>query len=135
MKGEFQPPQEDNVHQNYLNADVDDTLQLEPMKSSINLQKIIMENNKNTQRWDLPNFSNHSSNESDDDLQPFTRMLIVEEEDDDPTLGRGGNQNRQGQVSFDEEEHEVLGFEHSDDDYGSQHGDNNNNEHENHREV
>ena len=107
-----QPPQEDNVHQNYLNADVDDTLQLEPMKSSINLQKIIMENNKNTQRWDLPNFSNHSSNESDDDLQPFTRMLIVEEEDDDPTLGRGGNQNRQGQVSFDEEEHEVLGFEH-----------------------
>lgn len=47
-KVENQPPLEDNVHQNYLNADVDDTLQLEPMKSSINLQKIIMENNKNT---------------------------------------------------------------------------------------
>ena len=98
MKGEFQPPQEDNVHQNYLNADVDDTLQLEPMKSSINLQKIIMENNKNTQRWDLPNFSNHSSNESDDDLQPFTRMLIVEEEDDDgdfePVVRKNNGKNK-----------------------------------------
>lgn len=58
-------------------------------------------------------------------------MLIVEEEDDDNMIGHG-NQNRQGSISFEEEEHEVLGFEHSDDDYGSQYGENN--EHENRRE-
>jgi hypothetical protein len=46
-----------------------------------------MENNKNTQRWDLPNFSDNSSNMSDDQKAAFTQMLIVEEEDDGPMLG------------------------------------------------
>ena len=40
-----------------------------------------MENNKNTQRWDMPNFSDQS-NESDDNGETFGKMLIVEEEDD-----------------------------------------------------
>lgn len=96
-----------------MDADVDDQLGIEPLKSSINLQKIIMENNKNTQRWDLPNFSDHSSNDSDEGQQHFARMLIVEEEDE--AIVGGDTQQRLDVRPFDEEEHEVLDFEHSDD--------------------
>lgn len=72
-----------------------------------------MENNKNTQRWDLPNFSDHSSNESDEGQQHFARMLIVEEEDD--AIMGSEAQQRLDVRHYDEEEHEVLDFEHSDD--------------------
>ena len=59
----------DSTHENYLNADVQEGMEMEQqpaesnresvtdIKGSINLQKIIMENNKNTQRWDMPEFS------------------------------------------------------------------------------
>lgn len=59
-----------------------------------------MENNKNTQRWDMPNFDGQSSNDSDDNAECFGKMLIVEEEDD------------QDEVQFEhrEEEDDLMDF-------------------------
>lgn len=99
-----QNPFKDSTHENYLNADVQDQLALDqPVKSSINLQKIIMENNKNTQRWDMPDFSDGQSNDSETNA----KILIVEEEDDPMDhdhKAKGGSQIRS--LDYDDPDYE-----------------------------
>ena len=71
-----------------------------------------MENNKNTQRWDMPNFSDQS-NDSDDNAECFGKMLIVEEEDDDHMDGDKASNHVNEIRSF---EHDDVEFEHHQED-------------------
>ena len=72
----------EDANQQHMNSDKKDKKAFSEKQSTINLKKIIMENNKNTQRWDGPNVDNDSSAETDYNDEGFNNMIVVEDEID-----------------------------------------------------
>ena len=84
-----QMPMQSSIHENYINTDINQDQedignyqenQIETIKSSFNLQKIIKENNKSCQRWDNFNFGD-GDDSSNMDSEGNQGVIMIEDDE------------------------------------------------------